>query len=90
MRMFYGNWERLEPYPVVSVEHTVVTVIEADMNEFRELSTQFYRFLHNDFRHIVEDVSYLKGQMKLVLLGLSALLVMMAAIMAGLAIEVLQ
>jgi len=75
---------------VVSVEHTVVTVIEADMNEFRELSTQFYRFLHNDFRHIVEDVSYLKGQMKLVLLGLSALLVMMAAIMAGLAIEVLQ
>jgi hypothetical protein len=69
-----------------------VTVIEgeADMNEFRELSTQFHRFLHNDFRHIVEDVSYLKGQMRLVLAGLSALLIMMSAIMAGLAIEVLK
>jgi len=75
---------------VVSVEHTAVTVIEADMNEFRELSTQFHRFLHNDFRHIVEDVSYLKGQMRLVLAGLSALLIMMSAIMAGLAIEVLR
>ena len=75
---------------MVSVEHTVVTVIEADMNEFRELSTQFHRFLNNDFRHIVEDVSYLKGQMKLVLAALSALLIMMSAIMAGLAIEVLK
>ena len=74
----------------MSVEHTAVTVIEADMNEFRELSTQFHRFLHNDFRHIVEDVSYLKGQMKLVLAALSALLIMMSAIMAGLAIEVLK
>ena len=74
----------------MSVEPTAVTVIEADMNEFRELSTQFHRFLHNDFRHIVEDVSYLKGQMKLVLAALSALLIMMSAIMAGLAIEVLK
>ena len=74
----------------MSVEPTAVTVIEADMNEFRELSTQFHRFLNNDFRHIVEDVSYLKGQMRLVLAGLSALLLMMSAIMAGLAIEVLK
>jgi len=75
---------------VVNDEPTAVTVIEADMNEFRELSTQFHRFLNNDFRHASEGISYLKGQMKLVLLGLSALLVMMSAIMAGLAIEVLQ
>jgi len=60
------------------------------MNEFRDLSTQFYRFLNNDFRHIVADVSYLKGQMKLVLAGLSALLIMMSAIVAGLAIEILR
>jgi hypothetical protein len=46
--------------------------------------------LNNDFRHAIEDISYLKGQMKLVLAGLSALLIMMSAIMAGLAIEVLR
>ena len=75
---------------MVSVEPTAVTVIEADMTEFRELSTQFHRFLNNDFRHASQDISYLKGQMKLVLAGLSALLLMMSAIMAGLAIEVLK
>ena len=74
----------------MSVEPTAVTVIEADMNEFRELSTQFHRFLNNDLRHAIEDISYLKGQMKLVLAGLSALLLMMSAIMAGLVIEVLK
>ena len=75
---------------MVSVEHTAGTVIEADMNEFRELSTQFHRFLNNDFRHASQDISYLKGQMKLGLAGLSALLIMMSAIVAGLAIEVLK
>ena len=75
---------------MVSVEHTAVTVIDADMQEIRELTTQFHRFLNNEFRHASQDISYLKGQMKLVLLGLSALLVMMAAIMAGLVIEVLK
>jgi hypothetical protein len=85
-----GSWERLESCPAVNDEPTAVTVIEADMNEFRELSTQFHRFLNNDFRHAIEDISYLKGQMKLVLAGLSALLIMMSAIMAGLAIEVLR
>ena len=60
------------------------------MQEIRELTTQFHRFLNNEFRHASQDISYLKGQMKLVLLGLSALLVMMAAIMAGLVIEVLK
>jgi len=75
---------------VVNDEPTAVTVIEADMNEFRELSTQFHRFLNNDFRHASQDISYLKGQKKLVLAGLSALLIMMSAIMAGLAIEVLR
>ena len=75
---------------MVNVEPTVVTVIDADMQEIRELTTQFYKFVNNDFRHIVADVSYLKGQMKLVLLALSALLIMMSAIVAGLAIEVLK
>ena len=60
---------------MVNVEPTVVTVIDADMQEIRELTTQFYKFVNNDFRHIVADVSYLKGQMKLVLLALSALLI---------------
>ena len=60
------------------------------MREIRELTTQFYKFLNNDFRHIVADVSYLKGQMKLVLMALSALLIMMSAVVAGLAIEVLK
>ena len=75
---------------MVNEEHTAVTVIDADMQEIRELTTQFHRFLNNEFRHASQDISYLKGQMKLVLLGLSALLVMMAAIMAGLVIEVLK
>ncbi len=60
------------------------------MQEIRELATQFQQFLNNDFRHASADISFLKGQMKLVLLGLSALLVMMSAIMAGLVIEVLK
>ena len=60
------------------------------MQDFRELAAQFRQFLDNDFRHTVKDISYLKGQMKLVLLALSALLVMMAAVVAGLAIEVLK
>ena len=61
-----------------------------EMQEIRELATQFQQFLNNDFRHASADISFLKGQMKLVLLGLSALLVMMSAIMAGLVIEVLK
>ena len=60
------------------------------MQEIRELAAEFHKFVGNDFRHIVADVSYLKGQMKLVLAGLSALLIMMSAIVAGLAIEVLK
>ena len=60
------------------------------MQEIRELTTEFRRFVGNDFRHAVQDISFLKGQMKLVLAGLSALLLMMSAIVAGLAIEVLK
>ena len=60
------------------------------MQEIRELAEQFQKFLNNDFRHASADISFLNGQMKLVLLGLSALLVMMSAIMAGLVIEVLK
>ena len=60
------------------------------MQEIRELATQFQQFLNNDFRHASADISFLKGQMKLVLAGLSALLIMMSAIVAGLAIEVLK
>ena len=61
-----------------------------EMQEIRELAAEFQRFVGNDFRHAVQDISFLKGQMKLVLLGLAALLVMMSAIMAGLVIEVLK
>ena len=75
---------------MVNVEPTVVTVIDADMQEIRELAAEFHRFIGNEFRHASQDISYLKGQMKLVLLALSALLIMMSAIVAGLAIEVLK
>ena len=61
-----------------------------EMQEIRELTTQFYKFLNNDFRHALEDIAFLKGQMKLVLVGLSALLLMMSAIVARLVIEVLK
>ena len=60
------------------------------MQEIRELATQFQQFLNNDFRHASADISFLKGQMKLVLMALSALLIMMSAIVAGVAIEVLK
>ena len=60
------------------------------MQEIRDLAAEFHRFVGNDFRHASADISFLKGQMKLVLLGLSALLIMMSAIMAGLVIEVLK
>ena len=52
------------------------------MQEIRELAAEFQRFVGNDFRHAVQDISFLNG--------LSALLVMMSAIMAGLVIEVLK
>jgi hypothetical protein len=64
--------------------------VSRTVQEIRELATEFRRFVGNDFKHAIQDISYLKGQMKLVLLGLSALLVMMSAIMAGLVIEVLK
>ena len=48
------------------------------------------RFIENDFHHLALEVANLKGQMKLVLAGLSALLLMMSAIVAGLAMEVLK
>ena len=60
------------------------------MQEIRELAAEFQKFLNNDFRHAVQDISFLKGQMKLVLMALSALLIMMSAIVAGVAIEVLK
>ena len=60
------------------------------MQEIRELAAEFRKFVGNDFRHAILDISYLKAQMKLVLAGLSALLIMMSAIMAGLVIEVLK
>jgi hypothetical protein len=60
------------------------------MREIRELTAEFQRFVGNDFRHAIQDISYLKGQMKLVLMALSALLIMMCAVVAGLAIEVLK
>ena len=60
------------------------------MQEIRELAEQFQKFINNDFRLAVQDISFLKGQMKLVLMALSALLIMMSAIVAGVAIEVLK
>ena len=60
------------------------------MQEIRELAAEFQKFLNNDFRHASADISFLKGQMKLVLMALSALLIMMSAIVAGVAIEVLK
>ena len=68
---------------MVSVEHTAVTVIEADMQEFRELSTQFHRFLNNDFRHLVAEVAYVKGQLKIVLMVMGII----AVAVVGLAVQ---
>ena len=64
-------------------EPTAVTVIEADMNEFRELSTQFHRFLNNDFRHLVAEVAYVKGQLKIVLMVMGII----AVAVVGLAVQ---
>ena len=53
------------------------------MNEFRELSTQFHRFLNNDFRHLVAEVAYVKGQLKIVLMVMGII----AVAVVGLAIQ---
>ena len=81
--MSYENWENLGPCPVVSVEPTAVTVIEADMQEFRELATQFHKFLNNDFRHLVAEVAYVKGQLKIILMVMGII----AVAVVGLAIQ---
>ena len=64
-------------------ELTVVTVIEADMQEFRELATQFHKFLNNDFRHLVAKVAYVKGQLKIVLMVMAII----AVAVVGLAVQ---
>jgi len=81
--MCCGNWERLESCPAVSVEPTAVTVIEADMQEFRELATQFHKFLNNDFRHLVAEVAYVKGQLKIILMVMGII----AVAVVGLAVQ---
>jgi len=68
---------------VVNDEPTAVTVIEADMNEFRELATQFHKFLNNDFRHLVAEVAYVKGQLKIILMVMGII----AVAVVGLAIQ---
>jgi len=68
---------------VVNDEPTAVTVIEADMQEFRELATQFHKFLNNDFRHLVAEVAYVKGQLKIVLMVMGII----AVAVVGLAIQ---
>jgi len=68
---------------VVNDEPTAVTVIEADMQEFRELATQFHKFLNNDFRHLVAEVAYVKGQLKIILMVMGII----AVAVVGLAIQ---
>ena len=81
--MSYGNWESPELCPAVNDEPTAVTVIEADMQEFRELATQFHKFLNNDFRHLVAEVAYVKGQLKIVLMVMGII----AVAVVGLAVQ---
>ena len=68
---------------MVNDEPTAVTVIEADMQEFRELATQFHKFLNNDFRHLVAEVAYVKGQLKIILMVMGII----AVAVVGLAIQ---
>ena len=68
---------------MVNDELTAVTVIEADMQEFRELATQFHKFLNNDFRHLVAEVAYVKGQLKIILMVMGII----AVAVVGLAIQ---
>ena len=68
---------------MVNDEPTAVTVIEADMNEFRELATQFHKFLNNDFRHLVAEVAYVKGQLKIILMVMGII----AVAVVGLAVQ---
>ena len=53
------------------------------MQEYRELSTEFQKFLNNDFRHLVVEVAYVKGQLKIVLM----LMGIIAVAVVGLAIQ---
>ena len=53
------------------------------MREIRELTEQFHKFLNNDFRHLVAEVAYVKGQLKIVLM----LVGIIAVAVVGLAIQ---
>jgi hypothetical protein len=53
------------------------------MQEFRELATQFHKFLNNDFRHLVAEVAYVKGQLKIILMVMGII----AVAVVGLAIQ---
>ena len=53
------------------------------MQEIRELATQFHKFLNNDFRHLVVEVAYVKGQLKIVLM----LMGIIAVAVVGLAVQ---
>ena len=53
------------------------------MREIRELTEQFHKFLNNDFRHLVVEVAYVKGQLKIVLM----LVGIIAVAVVGLAIQ---
>ena len=53
------------------------------MQEYRELSTEFQKFLNNDFRHLVVEVAYVKGQLKIVLM----LMGIIAVAVVGLAVQ---
>jgi hypothetical protein len=45
------------------------------MQDIRDLADRFHKFVTNDFHHLSVEVSYIKGQLKIVLMVMGILAV---------------
>ena len=45
------------------------------MQDIRDLADRFHKFVTNDFHHLSVEVSYIRGQLKIILMVMGALVV---------------
>jgi hypothetical protein len=45
------------------------------MQDIRDLADRFHQFVTNDFHHLSAEVSYIRGQLKIILMVMGALVV---------------
>ena len=45
------------------------------MHDIRDLAGQFHKFVTNDFHHLSAEVAFIRGQLKIILMVMGALVV---------------